>query len=97
MGTARVCLTLGSAPQRSEDLWLIVALITANVLQLLPLATGARGGAVELMKTQTFSHSVIASSEGWDQRALGPVSAGTRGPCDRDGVNRREGGSKGPG
>lgn len=72
LGSSPLCVPfdLRGWPRRSEDDWLIIPLITANVLLSHCLAVQAGGGAVELKKTQTTIHQLMDSSytagwEGW--------------------------------
>lgn len=55
-------------PGGSEDDWLIMPLITANVWLSPSSATQAGGGAVELKTTQTTIHQLMNSSytSGWE-------------------------------
>lgn len=69
MGSSWLCVYLTSGLAcRSEDDWIIIPLITANVLLSPSLATQAVGGAVELKKTQTTIHQLMDSSytAGWE-------------------------------
>lgn len=69
MGSSWLCVSLTSGLDcRSEDDWLIIPLITANVLLSPSLAMQAVGGAVELKKTQTTIHQLMDSSytAGWE-------------------------------
>lgn len=73
----RASLTSGLA-RRSRDDWLIIPLITANVLLSPSLATQVGGGAVELKKTQTTIHQLMDSSytvewEGWEREGGRPT------------------------